>query len=145
MDDELTPEQKFAAEDPETMVPKALAQGRSHEDIVAELMRLDWSPEVASALVSRIENDLERYRRSPESRRDLVREARKEVAAGALLVLVALMFFAVTLLGAMAGAFPFAIIAIGMILTGFVLAGRGLARWRLYRGTMLPFDHDSAE
>jgi hypothetical protein len=41
MDDELTPEQKFAAEDAETMVPRALMQGRSPEEIAAELARLD--------------------------------------------------------------------------------------------------------
>jgi hypothetical protein len=145
MDDELTPEQKFAAEDPETMIPKALAQGRSHDDIVHELMRLDWSPQAARALVIRIENDLERYRRSPESRKELIREARKELAAGVVMIVVALLFLAVTLLGAITGAFPVWILAIGFILTGFVMAGRGLTRWRLYRGNTLPSGHDSAE
>ena len=36
MDDELTPEQKFAAEDAETMVPRALRCGRHPDDIVAD-------------------------------------------------------------------------------------------------------------
>ena len=45
MDDELTPEQRFAAETGEAMVPRALIQGRRRDDIIADLVRLDWSPQ----------------------------------------------------------------------------------------------------
>jgi hypothetical protein len=133
VDDELTPEQKFAAEDPETMVP---------EDIVRELLRLDWSPAAARALVARVADDLERFHQSPESREHLVREARVQWAAGVLIALLGASMTAFTLLAALGGAMPFFVIAFGIIFTGLVVAGRGWARWRLYRGQGLPFDPD---
>ena len=37
MDDELTPEQKFAAENPETMVPRALMQGQTVKSLSRDL------------------------------------------------------------------------------------------------------------
>jgi hypothetical protein len=144
MDDELTPEQKFAAEDPETMVPRALTEGRSPEDIVAELRRLDWSPQAAWALVNRVADDLERFHESPESREQLVREARVQFVVGVTLAVLGVLVTAFTLLAALAGAFTFFIVAFGLILVGLVVAGRGLARWRLYRGPALPFDRDAA-
>jgi hypothetical protein len=47
MQEELTPQQKFDPESPEIMVPKALRAGKSHEAIVADLARLDWTREHA--------------------------------------------------------------------------------------------------
>jgi hypothetical protein len=40
--------------DAETMVPRELMRGQTPEDIVAELVRLDWSPQAARALVTRV-------------------------------------------------------------------------------------------
>jgi hypothetical protein len=142
MHDELTPEQKFAAEDAETMVPRALTQGRSPEDIVAELVRFDWSPEAARALVSRVADDLERFHESPESRERLVREARAQFTTGLAMALTGVAVTVFTLLAALAGAMPFFVVAFGLVLVGLVVAGRGLARWRLYRREVLPFDRD---
>src|SRR3954469_9974170 len=101
MDDELTPQEKFDAENPETMVPRALSEGRDPEDIVRELVRLDWSPGAARALVARVADDLERFHESPESRAHLVREARVHVVGGALMVLLGAMVTVVTLIAAM--------------------------------------------
>jgi hypothetical protein len=142
MHGELTPEQKFAAEDAETMVPRALTQGRSPEDIVAELLRLDWSHEAAKALVARVASDLQRFHQSPESREHLVREARVQVAVGVAIALLGISVTAFTLLAALAGALPFFIVAFGLFFVGLMVAGRGLARWRLYRRPVLPFDRD---
>jgi hypothetical protein len=141
MDDELTPEQKFAAEDAETMVPQALMHGRDPEDIVAELLRLDWSPEAARALVARVADDLERFHQSPESRERLVREARAQFVAGVALTLVGVLVTLSSLLAALGGA-PFFVVASGLVVVGLVLAGTGWARWRLYRGRVSPFDRD---
>jgi hypothetical protein len=142
MDDELTPEQKFLAEDAETMVPRALTQGRQPEDIVAELLRLDWTPEAARALVARVADDLERFQQSPESRERLVREARAQFLTGGIMSLLGVLVTAFTLLAALGGALPIFVVAFGLVVAGFVLAGTGWARWRLYRGPVLPFDRD---
>jgi hypothetical protein len=69
--DELTPQQKFNF-DAEAVASRALLQGRSREDVIAELIRHDWSLRAASALVARVANDLRRYNESPESRLALV-------------------------------------------------------------------------
>ena len=130
---ELSPEEKFAAEDPETMVPRALMKGRNVDDIVAELVRLDWSPEAARALVARVADDLHRYHASPESRLRLVKEARMQVVGGILIALVAAGFTALTLLAAIRGSAPFFVVAFGLFFGGLMLAGRGCVRWRLYR------------
>ncbi len=142
-DDELTPEQKFAAEDPETMVPRALSEGRDPEDIVRELCRLDWTPEAAWALIARVTNDLERFRKSPQSREELVREARAQFWTGAATALLGVLVTVVSLLGALAGAMPFFVVSVGFFVVGLVMAGRGWVRWRLYSGPGLPFDRDS--
>jgi hypothetical protein len=142
VDDELTPEQKFAAEDPETMVPRALSEGRHPEDIVGELLRLDWSPAAARALVARVADDLERLHHYPDARERLAREARAQFAGGVMMALLGVSVTAFTLLAALAGALPFFVVAFGLILMGLVVAGRGWARWRLYRRQTLPFDAD---
>jgi hypothetical protein len=139
MDDELTPQEKFAAENPETMVPRALLEGRDPEDIVADLVRLDWTLPAARGLVAQATDDLRRLRESPEARRQLLREARGQFLAGILLALLAALLTAFTFLAALAGALPFFIVAFGVFFGGVVLMGRGWARWRLYRKTASPF------
>jgi hypothetical protein len=138
MNDELTPEQKFAAEDPGTMVPRALRQGHSPEKIVADLVRLDWTPAAAQAFVARVANDLRRMQESPESRQQLFAEARRQCVAGIVLVLLAVLVSAFTLLAALGGALPFFVLALGLFFGGFVMASRGWTRLRLYEGNSLP-------
>src|SRR4051794_31389025 len=99
-DDELTPEQKFAAENPEKWVPGDLAKGRDREDILAELLRLDWTPKAAEALIERAA-DLERYRASPEERHRLVREAFRQMIGGLVLGVIGFAFGVSTLLFAL--------------------------------------------
>ncbi len=130
-DDELTPEQKFAAESPETMVPRALLAGRDPEDIIPELIRLGWSAGAARALVNRIKDDLRRYHESPEARTQLRREALAQLTCGLLLALLGAVVTAFTVLAALAGALPFFVVAVGQFLAGRIHAGPGWARWRL--------------
>lgn len=135
MDDELTPEQKFAAEDPELMVPRALMEGQSTEDIVAELVRLDWSPSATRTLVVRIADDLRRFYESPETRQQLLREAKTQLVSGFLLVFVSVGITVFTLLAALAGGLSFFVVGFGLFFGGLILVGRGWTRWRLYRGS----------
>ncbi len=121
------------------MVPRALSEGRSREEIIADLVRLDWSPAAAGALVDRIANDLKRFHESPERRQELVTEARQQMIGGLLMILLGLGGTAFTLLGALAGALPVAIVFYGLIVVGLILSGRGYSRWRLYGRDQLPF------
>lgn len=139
MEDELTPEQKFAAEDPETMVPRELMQGRSPEDIVAELVRLDWSSAAAWVMVARVADDLRRFHDSPEGRQQLIKDSQKQIGVGLLLALLGASLTGYTLFAALAGASPFFIVTLGLFFGGLALAGRGWTRWRLYRRSSLPF------
>jgi hypothetical protein len=138
MDDELTPEQKFAAEDAETMVPRALLRGDSPEEIVATLVRLDWSLPAARALVARVTDDLRRFHGSPEGRKQLRAEARRQFLGGLILALLGAGVTAFTFVAALAGALQFMVVAFGLFFGGLILGCRGWARWRLYRADALP-------
>src|SRR5438552_11920040 len=107
------------------MVPRALSEGRSREDIIADLMRLDWSRPAAAALVDRVANDLKRFHESPESRRGLVAEARRQIAAGLALALLGLGITAFTFLAALVGALGFYVIAWGLVFVGAIVFVRG--------------------
>jgi hypothetical protein len=94
MNEELTPEQKFAQDDPETLVPRELARGRTRDEIVADLVRLDWSEGAARATVDRIADEFERYTASPESRAQLVADKQKIRKIGFRALLVGLAYAA---------------------------------------------------
>jgi hypothetical protein len=137
--DELTPEQRFAAESSDTMVPRLLMQGMSQELVVAKLVRLDWPEQSARVLVAAVAEDLRRYHESPESRARLVQEAWGHVFTGVCLaVLGGILGLGVLLLSAMLP-LPFIIVAFGSCLAGLTLVARNWGRWRLYRRDALPF------
>jgi hypothetical protein len=143
---ELTPQEKFDAENPESMVPRALMAGRTVDAIVADLAQLDWSPAAAHSLVARITDDLRRYYESPDSRRKLINEARKELVGGILLALFGVCMTLFTVLGALGGALPFFAVTLGVIIGGLALASRGWNRWKLYRsGRFVPFSLPPSE
>lgn len=132
-EDELTPEQMFAAEDPSVTVPRDLARGRSKERIVADMVRLDWAPTAAAAYVDRVEGELRQYHASPEARRELVAGKVRLMAAGAVVVLFGLGFFAVTLLSVFSFGGAAVVLPVGVVAFGLLLFGRGFVGWRRYR------------
>jgi hypothetical protein len=134
MHDDLTPEQKFAAEDAETLVPRALLLGKTPDEIVADLMQLDWSPAAARALVTRVQNDMRQFNESPEARQKLIDAAFKQFIGGLLASIAAGIFVASTLFIAMVGGWCVVIPALFLLGSGITVAGRGWTRWRLYRG-----------
>jgi hypothetical protein len=131
--DELTPEQQFNAEDPETLVPRLLIWGRSPEQVVAEVVQLGWRPEAARALVVRVLEDLRRFRESPESRAELFRECRRDVWRGLLLLGVSFVLLALALLTALAGLLAFYLLPLGAFGLGGYLLNRGWSRGSFYR------------
>jgi hypothetical protein len=132
---ELTPEQKFSAEDPERIVARSLIAQRSREDIIAELVRLDWSRVAAESLIERIANDLVQFHSSPEHRALLIRSCRRQAILGFALAATGIFLTAVSALGALFGVHLF--IFTGLIITGLVLGTRSLSRWRMYRKGVL--------
>ena len=75
--EELTPEQRFAQDDPDTLIPRELARGKTRAEIVTELVRLDWSALAAERKVNQIAEEFGRYTASPESRERLIAEKKK--------------------------------------------------------------------
>jgi uncharacterized membrane protein len=132
MDSELTPEEKFNAENPERMVPRALREGRSREAIIADLVRLDWTPAAAAALVERAARDLALYQSSPESRAALVAECRMQMIGGFTVALIGIFCTIASLVAALVGVHVW-VIFVGMVLLGLILGTRGYTRWRFYR------------
>ena len=128
MDDELTPEQRFAVEDAETLVPRALLAGKEPQDIVADLIKLDWSPAAARALVNRVIEDMRQFRTSTESRQRLIDNAFKQFIGGSLFALVGV---GIALLGGL----MIWLLVLGFLVFsgGLVTGGRGWSRWRLYK------------
>jgi uncharacterized membrane protein len=130
---ELTPEQKFAAEDAETIAQRGLKRGRAKEDIVSELCRLDWPQNAARQLVERVADDLRRLHASPEERRDLQVEARRQFFAGLIIAMLAICFAVFAFFAALVRIIPFILVILVLCLFfgGTILAGRGWKRWRL--------------
>ena len=131
MDDELTPEQKFKAEHAEWMVPRALQRGKNREEIIAELIRLDWTPEAADAIVTRCANDLRRYHASPESRNHLLVEAKNQMALGVILAVLGMFAIGAMIFFVLIGVTHFIVVS-ALFLVGFMVFARGYYRWRLY-------------
>lgn len=143
-DDELTPEQRFAAPEPDEWVPRDLARGRSRAEIYDQLIKLDWTPAAANALIDGAVSDLERYANSPESRRQLTREGRRDILGGSIIAAMGLMLFTGSILMS-AGGIGFLLIPWGMVGVGLVIAGRGYTRWRVFsRDDLFPPPDDQA-
>src|SRR5262245_38563396 len=130
MDDELTPEQKFAADDGAVIVARGLLVGRDREHLVADLCALDWKPESARHFIDRVERDLVRFRTSPEARYQILREANRDILLGGLTLLgtlfvVGFLFILAAFLGVIVLG-----ISLGMLVPGVVLLTRCWSRRR---------------
>lgn len=122
-------------------MPRQLLAGRDSEQIVADLIKLDYSPAAARALIARVENDLRRLYASPESRQRLMKEARQQCVGGAILALLGALITAYTFIASLAGYVPFVVVAIGFVCGGIMLAKRGYTRWSLCRQASQRYDH----
>lgn len=130
MDEELTPEQKFAAESPEATVPRDLLLGRSPEEIIADLVRLDWSARSARSFVTHVQRELDRFRASPEARRTMIGSAWTQFLVGLLTGAIGLGLTAMLLLVSLS----IVLLAPAWIgFAGLVIMSRGWSRWRFYK------------
>jgi uncharacterized membrane protein len=133
-DDELTPEQRFAAEDAETMVPRALLLGKSPDDVVADLVKLDYSVAAARTLVERVMREMQEFNESPESRKRLIDGAFKQFIGGLIATVIVAAITIPAMIFATAIAWAFALVPVILFGATITMTGRGWARWRLYRG-----------
>jgi hypothetical protein len=149
-DDELTPEQKFAMDDPADKVHFDLAHGRDREEIFADLVYYGWSARAAEKVIDRAAQDLgmdraslanrrrqvhgqpQRYQNSTEEHRRLVREAKRQMFAGILVSLLALFIGVLTLWFALDYG-GFTLFPIGLFFAGLMVFRRGHSRWRACR------------
>jgi hypothetical protein len=137
VDEELTPEQKFAGEPTLADIYRALLAGKRREDVIADLMRYDYTEYGAATLVSRAEEDIHRLRASPDNRAVMMDEATKQAVTGACIAGggILLSVFSVMLVLASGGGVVFVPAAGGAVgvLTGFIMLFRGLTRRKLFR------------
>ena len=133
MDDELTPEQRFAAESAEYMVPRALMAGRDPADVVEDLVHLDWPRDRAQAMVARAIDDLRRFRESPESRQQLLATIRRQFFVGLGLMGIGAGLSALSLFFVVIGFWPIALVFYGLFFVGLATTVVNVGRWRFYR------------
>jgi hypothetical protein len=134
-DDELSPQEKFYAESPEATVPRDLARGRSRREIIADLVRLGQAPADAAAFVDQVAAELERFRTSPEGRRELLNEAKRQIIGGLVMAALGLAGVAFAVVTLLLG-FPVGwliLVSAGLLILGLGAAGRGYHRWCTYR------------
>src|SRR5437660_2005606 len=123
-DDELTPEQRFAMDDPADKVHFDLAHGKSCEEIHAELVRFGWTPQAAKRVIDRAAEDLIQYHVSPESRRGLTRDAKRQMVVGIIVSILGACVGVLALLFAMALG-GIVLIPWGVVVAGVIMASRG--------------------
>jgi hypothetical protein len=133
MDDELTPEQQFAAESAHSMVPRALMAGRHPEDVVDDLVRLDWSRARARALVDQAIDDLRRFHASPEARQELLGAVRRQFFVGLGILAIGAGLSVLSILAAALGLAPVALVFHGLFVVGLAMTVVSAGRWRYYR------------
>lgn len=128
-DDELTPEQKFAAEDIEVTVFRQLVNRRPKDQILSEIQKHGYSVDKAVRFMRRVRIDVDRYLDSPESRAKLVAEARNQFLIGLVILIGGLGLSALTFLATSLGA---VMMFVGAMIGSGVLMNSGWSRWQLF-------------
>lgn len=86
--EELTPEQKFHAEEPEITVPRDLINGKPKNAILEGLLQLDYSELDAEEFISKVEKKILIVKNNPEQIEELKKESKKYYAIGLPLILL---------------------------------------------------------
>ncbi|NIS68518.1 MAG: hypothetical protein GTO12_06055 [Proteobacteria bacterium] len=135
MSEQLTPEQEKAIKAVSEAVASALAEGRSKEKVVKDLVKQDWPEVTAIEFVDRIEQEVSQYRNSPEWRQTMARGYARHMLYGLLWACGGTVFTIVTYVAALSrpsGGVYF--VAWGAIVFGVIDFCRGLVGWLKYRG-----------
>lgn len=115
--EDLTPEQKFHAEEAAITVPRDLISGKPRTEILEGLIRLDYTAEDAEKFICKIEEKILIVKNKPEQIEALKNESKKAYAIGLPLVLLSIVIF--IMMNFIAG---IVILAIGL---GFLMKADG--------------------
>ena len=94
--EELTPEQRFHAEEPEITVPKDIISGKPIKEIIDGLIQLDYTEDDALEFVRKIEERISIVKNNPEKIDELRKESKKYYAIGLPLILFSVLLFFLT-------------------------------------------------
>ena len=87
MSEELTPEERTAIEEVYRGVAEELAEGRSKQEVVTELVSRGMDKHDATQFVDHVQEALNQYRESPEARRIMAGKYARHMLFGALWVI----------------------------------------------------------
>lgn len=135
MSEELTPEERTAAEQLSKYVAYSLANGKDKRRINEELVKQGWPKEEAAQFVDSIEQRLkeyaEEYKNTPEGRQAMASQYKRHMLYGILWAGGGTAVTIATYEAASAGGFF--IVAWGAIIFGIVDFFRGLFGWLKYK------------
>ena len=116
MDEELTPEQRFNAEEPEIIIPRDLINGVSKENIIKKLVALDYSLDKAEEMIRDTEELIDIVKNDPERIIEVNNKAKKAYALGLPIIAFSFVIFFILhkiVISVLAFAFGMAIILNG--------------------------------
>ena len=131
MSEELTPEEQKAMDELSEAVASELAEGKSKEKIVKELVKQDWPEDSAIQFVNNIEQAISEYKDSPEGRNVLAGKYARHMVYGILWAVGGTIVTVATYEAASGGGTYF--VAWGAILFGIFDFFKGFFGWLKYR------------
>jgi hypothetical protein len=134
MSEELTKKEEEALQQLFQAVASELSEGKSKEKIVKELVKQDWPEDSAVQFVNNVEEEMNRYKESPEGRQILAQKYARHMGYGLLWAVGGTVVTAVTYSAAASspsgGTY---VVAWGAILYGVIDFFRGLFGWLKYK------------
>lgn len=128
MSEELSEEEILALEQTYTYIDQSLWEGKSEDEVVKELVKLNYSKDIAMEMINnRKETLYEEYKRTPEGRKMVASVHKRRMISGILWFAGGLTITLVTYALAEGGGWYF--IFFGAIIFGFIDFVRGLIGW----------------
>ena len=127
MSEGLTPEEQKAIDELSEAVASEIAEGKSKEIIVRELVKQDWPEDAATQFVNNIEQAINDYKESPEGRKVLADKYARHMIYGILWAVGGTVVTVATYTAASNGGTYF--VAWGAIVFGIIDFFRGWYGW----------------
>ncbi len=131
MSDALTPEEERAIAQLSDAVASQLAEGKSRENIVKELLKQEWHEDAAVQFVDNIANAMHEYENSSEGRNEIAKRYARHMIYGVLWVVGGTVVTVATYGAASEGGKY--VVAWGAIVYGAIDFFRGLWGWLKYK------------
>jgi len=130
-EEQLTPDEEKAVAEVAKAVAGELAEGKSKDRIVRDLVKAGWEVGPATSFVEAIEESMEEARQTPDGRRAMAAAYARHMVYGALWATGGTVATVWTYAAAASGGTYF--VAWGAILWGVIDFFRGLGGWLKYR------------